>query len=83
MKREGYRMHSVSKQMGTEWVVTGMGFGYGTGIQQSTDTEQMMEWKLNRCETFHLLPEPTVNFRNNHSLQISFNSYLLVDKRLI
>ena len=33
-KQEGYRMHSVSKQMGTEWVGMGMGFGYRTGIQQ-------------------------------------------------
>ena len=33
-KQEGYRMHSVSKQMGAKWVGMGMGFGYRTGIQQ-------------------------------------------------
>ena len=33
-KWEGYRMHSVSKQVGTEWVGVGMGFGYGTDTEQ-------------------------------------------------
>ena len=47
--------------------------GYGIWVWDrcTTDTEQMREWKLNRSETFHLLPEPTVNFGNKHSLQIS------------
>lgn len=50
------------------------GDGYGIWVwdRHTTDnTEWMREWKLNRSETFHLLPEPTVNFGNNHSLQIS------------
>ena len=80
-KQEEYRMHFVSKQMGTEWVAMGMGFGYGTGIQQIQNRcRGNGNWtglKLFICfQSPHLILRITTAYR-------LVNSYLLVDKRLI